>query len=207
MRKLMYIAIGFAAACGVRAYGDGTVMVILAAAVVLLACLVGTNRYVWKRCLLALLGCVLGVYWFGFFRSSYLEPVLPMDGQRATLSVRAIDFGEPEQGFTFFDGLIAVEERTYLIHVRLKGEVDVEPGMVFSGTYSVSVPEGNTYNSGKGSFLYAYQREITEVSHAEDKWYDQLAVIRRQVRTAIKEAFPEDTYPFALALFLVMLRS
>ena len=203
MRKLMYAVLGFAASCGICAYGAEAAMAVPVATVILfLICLKGGKRHFGKKLLFVWLGCLLGVFWFGRFYTGYLGPVLPMDGKTETISVRTVDFGKPQGDCTFFEGILEVEDQTYLVHTRLKGDITVEPGTVYSGDFHVTVSPGNTYNSGKGSFLYAYQKDELTVSVSEERWFDRLAVIRRDINRALKETFPEDTYPFALALFL-----
>jgi len=203
MRKLMYMAIGFGAACGASAYGGASVLKYPAAGVmVLILCLIGERENLWKKLVLESMSCVLGFFWYGQFHSIYLSPVMPMDGQVVTLTIRASDFGEPDRGFTFFDGTLEAESKTYLVHTRLDGDVQVVPGMAFTGEFYVSVQAGGTYSTGKGSFLYAYQKEELTITQTEEVWTDRLAALRHEIRGILKLLFPEDAYPFAKALFL-----
>lgn len=203
MRRLMYLAIGFAIACGVCAYADDTVWCHPAAgALVLILCMVGTKRWLRKKLMLASLGCVLGFFWFGQYRDHYLDPITAMDSRDVLLTIRAVDYGSSWKGFAFFDGTVSVEDNTYLVHTRLKEDIPVEPGMNISGVFHISTAVGGTSQSGKGSFLYAYQKEEITITRSEPEWYDKLASWRRDIKKILQDTFPEDTYPFAKALLL-----
>lgn len=203
MRKLMYAAIGFAAACGAWAYlGDGYEKYITAVVIMVLLCLPDRKVSFLRKLTVSFLGCLLGFFWFSQFHSHYLQPVLALDGQTLLLSIRASDFGNGEEGFTFFDGIIEIEEKTYQVHTRLEGNVEVEPGMTFTGDFRIRVVTAGTYQSGRGSFLYAYQKEELIRSRTEEIWLDRLAVLRRNIKNTLTKTFPEDTVPFAKALLL-----
>lgn len=202
MRRLMYVSLGFGVACGLRIYIEESWMQYAAAnVVILLLCLVDRKQAFWKKLLLSFLGCVMGFFWFSQFQSRYLEPILPLDEQTATLTIRASDFGVENRGFTFVDGTVNLDGKTYLVHTRLKGSVAAEPGSTFQGNYRIHVSE-DSYNAGYGSFLYAYQQDKLVAYQGEPVWFDRIAVLRREIKLILKNTFPEDTDPFAKALLL-----
>ena len=201
MRTLMYLALGFGIACGGCAYCTGAAVYGSAAAAVLLLCMIGKKHLFVRRLVLAALGCLLGFFWFSRFHSLYLKPVEGLDQQVVSLSIRSSDFGEAWRGDTFFDGTVELEGNTYRIQTRLKDDVDVEPGMVFSGRFYLRVmPTG--IDPGEGIFLAAYQEDTITQGWAQPEWYDAIARFRRDIKGILQQTFPEDTRPFARALLL-----
>ena len=202
MRRLMYFTIGVAAACGVCAYMEGGVgKYCLCALLLLLLCLPDRNVLFARKLFFSAFGCVLGFFWFSQFYGAYLDPVLPLDGQTRSLSIRASDYGEEGKYAVFFDGTVEIGEHTYQIQTRLKKDAQIEPGMVISGKFNVSVLDTGI-RPGQGVFLSAYQKEEIRITTSAENWMDRIAHIRREIKLALEDTFPEDVRPFAKALFL-----
>ena len=202
MRRLMYITIGFAAACGACAYMDGALAKYgAAAALVVLLCLPDRTCFFRRKLVLSVLGCVLGFVWFFQFQGRYLAPVLPMDGQTVPMTIRASDYGAITDHATFFDGSVTFSDQTYSVRTRLKEETEVEPGMLVSGEFYIRAALTGI-RPGQGIFLAAYQKGELTVSRSGGQWTDRIAALRRELQLTLNRVFPEDVRAFAKALFL-----
>ena len=202
MRRLLYLTLGFATACGACAYMEGELAKYGNSAVMLLFfCLIDRKVPFGRKLILSALGCVLGLFWFSQFHGRYLQPLLPLDGQTVSLSIRASDFGEKWEYATFFDGTVALSGKTYQIQTQLKDDIEVEPGMVFSGNFHIRA-EDTGIRPGEGIFLAANQKDKVTITDSPEQWRDRIAKLRREIKIALDEVFPEDARPFAKALFL-----
>lgn len=198
----MYIAIGFAAACGACVYGGaGNGKYLAAGILILLLCLIDWKVPFLRKGMVSGFGCILGFFWFSQFFGTYLQPVLPLDGQLIPLQIRASDYGQQEDDAIYFDGTVEIGGHTYQIRTRLDGDLRIEPGVTISGNFFLRVVQTGL-GSGKDIFLCAYQREPVSVTRDEHRWWDEIARIRKGIREILKETFPEDAWPFAKALFL-----
>lgn len=202
MRRLMYVAVGFATACGVCAYMDGEfVKYCFSAGLLLLLCLPGGSVPFVRKLTLSVFGCALGFFWFSQFYGTYLAPVLPLDGESMYLSIRASDYGEKGKYAVIFDGTVDIGEHTYLIHARLKENEQIQPGMIVSGDFNISVLDTGI-RPGQGVFLAARQKDEIKITWDSEHWQDRVAHLRREIKHALEETFPEDACPFAKALLL-----
>lgn len=202
MRRLMYVAIGFAVACGCCAYIDGEVgKYCLSGLLLIFLCLLDRKAFFTGKLALSVFGCVLGFFWFAQFHGHYLAPLLPMDSQTISLSIRASDYGEEGDYATFFDGTVKLSGNTYQIQTQLTEDIAVEPGMVFSGDFYIRAIDTGI-RPGQGVFLVAYQKEELTVTHSQEHWLDRIAQLRREIRLALDETLPDDASPFAKALLL-----
>ena len=88
MRKLMWFAVGFAAACAGGAYLQYGIWIALAAICV---CTLILSKYR-REIFCILLGCAVGASWFLCFDLVYLAPVRAVDGQLLQLDITATDY-------------------------------------------------------------------------------------------------------------------
>lgn len=202
MRKLMYFSMGFAVSCGVCVYIDGGLWKYpIAAALILMLCLIGRKRSLMPRVLTALLGCMIGFSWYTQFYNRYLSSVVELNGKTVPLAIRAADFGQEEANYTFVDGTVHINGNTYRIQVRLKDSVAVEPGQKFAGTWYLRAVDTGI-KPGYGIFLAAYQDGTVTVGKTQKHWLDKIAYIHRDIQHVLKNTFPVDVHPFARALLL-----
>lgn len=212
MRKLMWFAIGFGLACVLCAYllWSGNMWLIAGVLLAAAACMGAAGRK--KACLgipaLMLLGCAAGFGWFSVVQQAYLFPAEELDGQTVPAVITARQYSEQSLYGTSVDGLIRWDGRTYRIRVYLKGEQEVAPGDRMEGNFRIrlTTPEGqkeSTYYQGKGIFLIGSQSGELELHPAQKLELRFLpAVLARQAKEILKQALPEDVFPFAQALLL-----
>ena len=72
MRRIVYLALGFAAACGLCLYSDRwEIRLIGTGLILLLGILAERKPGAVHRCLVLLFGCVLGFAWFGMYTAHH----------------------------------------------------------------------------------------------------------------------------------------
>ena len=202
MRRLMYFTMGFGAVTGACVYADGKLFRYLAAVMlVILLCRIEKNVPFKKKGFLALMGGIMGLCLFSQFQSRYLSPILPLDAQTVSLAIRASDYEESRDYGVFFDGTVELEGHTYQIQTRLKESQNIQPGMTVTGDFVLQVVKTG-FGSGKDLFLSAAQRGDVTIRRDESRWQDNVAKIRKEIKTILKTVFPPDAYPFAKALLL-----
>ena len=212
MRTLMWFTIGFAASCGLFAYGRDSRWLLPAAILAVLVlvagvCLTGRRKYL-RPALAVLTGSLLGLGWFGISYLSRLQPLQAMDAERFAISVTATDYGYETGYGTAVDGLVPVDGKIRQIRLYLSEEVEIRPGDRIEGAFRLSVTmpdekEDSTWFQGKGIFLLGYQTGEIQVAPAEKipGWCFP-ALLRQKIQSILTQCFPEDTSAFARALLL-----
>lgn len=161
----MWFTIGFAAACGLCAYvlpEDFRAAFLWSA--VLLALLTGIpgRRFcAFRAGTLVLLGCALGLGWYGRYYDLYLDVPVSMDGRTETVTIRTTDYSYETDYGTGIDGIVSLDGKSYQVRAYLDEQPPMEPGQEITGPFRfrVTTPDGKeegTYHSGKGIFLLAY---------------------------------------------------
>ena len=208
MRKLMYFTIGFAAACALCAYGASLpIRIICIAALVFFCASAGRNAKPLPRALLALMGCAVGLFWYGQYHSHYLSAPVALDGQTVTASIRTSDYSYETTYGMAVDGTVRLDGKTYQVRTYLDAGEPLEPGTILTGAFHfrVTTPDGAeeaTYHQGKGIFLLAYQTDQVTAAQSSPTWREYPAELRHQIKATLQTHFPEDTYPFAKALLI-----
>ena len=211
MRKLMWFAIGFAAACGLCAYVLPTQTLNVFAAVfgstAFFLAVFGRKFPLYRRAALVFFGCTLGLCWYVAFRSRYLTVPAALDGKTYIVTIRTADYSEDTSYGVSVEGTLQREGRTYQVRVYLDQTETLEPGILLNGPFhfSATSPQEDpvSYLSGDGIFLIARQEDALSVSHdPETTWQDRIAHLRQWLRSAIHACFPPDAEPFARALLL-----
>lgn len=208
MRILMWLAIGFAAACTLCAYilPMGWILPIM------LAILFAAGlSFLWKplrRLATALLGCALGLLWFCGFYAIQLKPALNADGSQWMIHAVASDYSYDTKYGSAVDAHIKLEERSYQIRLYLDEKTPISPGDTVTGTFRLryTAPDTGTfsrYHQGKGIFLLGYQEESVEITSGTPKTLtENAAVLRNEIQNILRDSFPEDVFPFVQALLL-----
>ena len=212
MRTLMWFTIGFAASCGLFAYGRDSRWLLPAAvlAVLLLVagtCLTGRRKYT-RRALAVLIGSLLGLGWFGMSYLSRIQPLQVMDGEQFAISVTATDYScETEYG-TAVDGMVPVNGKKRQIRLYLSEVAEILPGDKIEGSFRLAVTmpdeaEDSTWFQGKGIFLLGYQTgELSIASEEKIPGWCFPAVLRQKIQSILEQCFPKDASAFARALLL-----
>lgn len=202
MRKLMWFTIGFAAACGLSAYGPGPVCVKFFCLLTGLAALAAWKAPFCRRPALVLLGCTLGLLWYGVFQAQYLQTASALDGATKILTVRTSDYSRDMDYGSSVEGTLELDGKTYRVMAYLEEETSVEPGTFLKGPFRVSMTAPRedpvSYLSGEGIFLRLRQVDALEAGEDTEKaWLDRVAFLRQRIREILETCFPADALPFA----------
>ena len=212
MRRLLWFTLGFGGICLICVYflWGRTLWVpaaICGCAWVLLCC-IGVK---WEKAhpLAALfLGSCTALLWFSFFKAAYLGPVLPLDGQKVSLTVTASEHSGKTQYGDRVSGWFLWEGKPYRISLSLKKEISIAPGDKITSEFLVrlTLPEGekeSLYQSGSGMFLFGTQKADAVIdSSAADAWFLIPEKAASRLRGILEICLPKDAAAFAKALLL-----
>lgn len=208
MRILMWLAIGFGAACALCAYILPTGWVLPLALTVILAAGFG---FCWKplrRPATALLGCALGLLWFFGFYAIRLEPAVQADGKTSMIYASAIDYSYETKYGSAVDASIRLDSQSYQVRLYLDEKTTISPGDTITGSFRLVYTEPDQgkfsrYHQGKGIFLLGYQDGSVEIAAGEPNGLTQKASeLRASIKNILRESFPEDVFAFVQALLL-----
>lgn len=209
MRRLMWFAIGFGAACAMGAYLSPGFAVLMGAGGVLAAISVLvllSKRIRWVGCVC--LGLALGLLWFGGFDSLFLGPARQADGEIREIALAVTDAPmETDRGGVVW-GTATLQGRRYKTQLYLNSrEALPELGDVLVLNARLRLTTGGkesaTSHGGDGIFLLAYQTgSVTVRPGAADTIWILPARWRGKLIDLLNRAFPQDTAGFARALLL-----
>ena len=208
MRRIVYLALGFAAACGLSLYSDRwEIRLIGTGLVLLLGILAERKPGAVRRFLVSLLGCALGFAWFGGYTAHHVQPISDLDGETVECAIRVSDYSRETDYGSAVDGTIQVEGNTYRVMVYLKQVREVKPGDIMNGLFRLRVTaqtgeDPSSYYQGKGVFLLAYQKDELRLSSEECALRDVPAIIRYRIQGILETYIPSDCVAFAKALLL-----
>lgn len=210
MRKLLWFSLGFALACGFCAYllpDSGIIPVVLCVVFGIATAVAFRHKSYGRAAVLIVLGCVAGFAWFSLFRSVYLQNTVEIDGEERLVTIQASDYGYETNYGMAVDGVLKLEGKPYQVRTYVNENQQIEPGDFLRGTFRfrVTTPDGKeeeTYHSGKGIFLLAYQADTIEIQDTDIPMWCKPAQMRQQLKELLHACLPEDVYPFAKALLL-----
>ena len=202
MRKLMYLAIGVAAACGLFAYG----LTIDFRIPLALACVLGLAGMKSIRCravALVLSGLALGCFRYERFETNCLDAAYALDGKKEAVTLRTSEYGEETDYGTSVKCTLVLEEREYAVRLYLAEEMSVEPGMLLTGEFRFAAVEPGEYLAGEGIYLTARQEDELLIStDPESRLSDRIAKLRKWLNGALEASVPSDTLGLAKGLLL-----
>lgn len=204
MRKLMWFTVGFAASCAFCVYVLPTAWLIpLLGIGALLSFRI--KRY---RSMTVTLGMLAGIVWFMLFQGEYLNTVKSYDGASIDVRITASGYSFETSYGVAFDGNIVIDGESCGIRVYLNQKEEIMPGDVVEGRFSFRyTPPGgkeeSTHHSGKGIFLLAYQKGLTEhTKGAALTWSHSPAFFAGEIKARIQRVFPNDVAAIVQALLL-----
>lgn len=212
MRKLMWFALGFAAACALCAYlwmTEFYLIPILIGVGLFAASLVLSKWCKLLRCVAAVcLGCTVGLLWFYLYSVNYLSLAAQLNEQTVETSAFCTDYSYDTAYGTAVEGVLMQEGKPLRAKFYLDEKLLLQPGdeMLGNFEYRVTTPDGSdepTAHRGKGIFLLAYQKEELQIRKPDQlpSWTIP-ARLRHTLLEILDTAFPEDTAAFAKALLL-----
>ena len=208
MRRIVYLALGFAAACGLSLYSDRwEIRLIGTGLVLLLGILAERKPGAVRRFLVSLLGCALGFAWFGGYTAHHVQPISDLDGETVECAIRVSDYSRETDYGSAVDGTIHMGGNPYRVTVYLKQVREVKPGDIMNGLFRLRVTaqtgeDPSSYYQGKGVFLLAYQKDELGLSSEECALRDVPAMIRYRIQGILETYIPSDCVAFAKALLL-----
>lgn len=209
MRRLMWLTIGFGAACVVGAYFYQVDLLWLALAAAVCfggALAVGLK---WKRSrpvAVIFLGIVVGCLWFRGYDALYMDNAQKLDEQIVTIDAVASDHSYETDYGIGVDAQTKLNGKTYNLRLYINEDTPLKPGDTIRGSFLLRYTnreEDETYHRGNGVFLLGYPRGDIETAPCEKtplRFYP--AVLRQKLIDIMEEAFPSDTAFFAKALLL-----
>ena len=208
MRILMWLTIGFGAACALCAYFLPVGWILPLILVFLLASGLGLCWKPLRRPATALLGCALGLVWFCGFYTIRLKPADRADGASFMLCASASDYSYETKYGSAVDACINLDGQDYQVRLYLDEKKTIFPGDTIEGTFQMKYTDPDEgkfsrYHQGNGVFLLGYQEGSVEVASGDEKGLTQNAsVLRRKIQNILRKSFPEDVFPFVQALLL-----
>jgi len=211
MRNLMLLTLGFGAACVGCAYlfpMYGVLQAVLAVGIAFALRHFGRKYRIFRIAALLFLGIALGLGWYAGFHRLYLAPAAALDGTTCQAELRASDYSYETDYGTAVDAVMRIADKSYQVRVYLDGKEALSPGTELRGTFRFRMTtadsiRGETYHSGKGIFLLAYQRdEVAAVQIPPETLRERAACLRREIENILELSFPKDTLPFVKALLL-----
>lgn len=205
MRRLMWFTIGAALACGLWVHDILFPELPLLGAGVLLLVL-GRKTARLKAAGWVLFGCVLAFSWCSRYDQLYVSDAAALNEKTEEATIRVTDYSWDTRYGIAAEGKMNLGGRNFKVRVYLREQQYLMPGHILSGPFrfSLTTPEGaNTYHSGEGIFLLAYQAGALEVGFSTaQSIQNRIADLRHWILDTLDDCFPADTAPFARALLL-----
>lgn len=210
MRKLMWLAVGFAAATAFGVYlVSGHWLLLLAA-----FCFAGTvallllKQKITKIAALALGGAAAALCWFWCFDTFYLADIRQSDGQTVDLAVEVCEYTVPTSYGSSVEGVATVNGKRCKLRLYTDVFLELSPGDMLHCSAKLKYTAGGgvrepSYLRGEGIFLTGSVKSILRMDRAERVPARYLgAQLRRSLLALIDRTFPADTLGFARALLL-----
>lgn len=212
MRLLMWISLGFGAACGLGVYllpQEALLTVLIAAGSAALGMGLVGIRFRWMRPVAgAALGMCLGMLWFLGYSQGYLSDARGWDGVTRDAVVTAADFSNEIGYGSSVEGYIRIEGKPVRIRVYLRETSEIAPGDLLSGRFrfddtAPGTGERTSRLQGKGVFLTARQRgDVAIEKSAKTHWWQYPPKLARTITQMLEQVLPGDVLPFVRALLL-----
>lgn len=212
MRKLMWLSLGFGAACAVGAYLlSGAILFWVGAALAAAAVtgLVASRSSIpVKAAAVICLGFSVGLIWYQLYDTVYLNTAREADEKILSVSMRATDYSYETAYGVAVDGKVSLFGKDYSVRIYMNADSPVTPGTAIHGEFRFRYTasggmQAPTYHRGEGIFLVAYPAgDVTAVSPTQRSWRYIPAYLREFLLQTIDGVFPEDVRPFSKALLM-----
>lgn len=208
MRKLMWVTIGFAAACFAGALGFVAEAWILAVCALVgsILCLVLKRKWLHLRIVAAvLLGLCLGAGWVWGYDLVYMSDAKAADGQIRWVTAEAIQYSYDGGFGPKVEASIRLGSHRYPVLLSLGEEDPARPGDQITGVFELHLTTQTKagYRRAQGIILVGYPQEELSVRPPQKIPFRHYpAMMRKTLIDTIDHSFPEDTGAFAKALLL-----
>lgn len=210
MRKLVWFAVGFAAAAVLCAYLPLETAALYIAILCGLFCMGLSFLKDNRSAVLAvtLLGFSFGMLYCWGYGAVMLSGAKSYDGKSEWVEIEATDYSFETGYGTGVDGTATLDGHNYRVRLYLDDYQEIKPGDRISGRVRLRYTceggiENATYHRGEGIFLLAYGEGGIRIEKADavpGKYF--AARWRKQISGRLDDIFPEDTAFFAKALLL-----
>ena len=209
MRKLMWFAVGFTAACAAGVYLQMNVFCMALGLLCLLG-FVGSFFFESKPAKFVariLLGIVIGLVWICGFSGLYLSAAKNHDGETLPVTIIASDYSYTPNYGQAFDGYVDLDGKHYQVRCYLNENHKIAPGQTVTGEFRLRFTGAGgeqeaTHHQGKGIFLLATQKSEVQIAEGRIRIVDYPVLWRQKITQRITEIFPSDGAGFARALLL-----
>lgn len=212
MRKLLWFTLGFGGACLFCAYllwdVGAVIPAVLSTFSGILFLVFGIKRKALRSLGLVLMGCAAALGWFSLYRAEYLNPLLPLDGEKLTITIYADEASEKSLYGSQVSGWTQIDGKPYRIRLYLKKDQTMEAGdrLTAETLLRLTLPGGkkeNRYYAGNGLFLLGTQKSEGTVNKSGRKdWILLPGKTAALLKRTIAACLPEEGVPFAQALLL-----
>lgn len=207
LRVLMWLAIGFTAACAAGVYLSTDIWLAAVCFMLAVGLLLVKRRFA-KIAALVMLGAAIGSIWLYGYDCFYLSTAKQYDDQTVNAVVTVTDYGYETGYGTAADGKLYLEDKEYAVRMYLNESDSMSPGDRVVGEFRLRLTtkdavRGQTYHQGDGIFLLVYTTgEVnTEKDSAVSPQYFA-AELRHKIIEILDSTFPMDVCGFARALLL-----
>lgn len=197
MRRLMWFSVGFLAACAVCAYFLVEPWLLAgAAAFAVGACVCLAVK--WRPVAAVCLGICAGLGWYWVYDAGYLSPLGTLPEEPVQITAQCTDYGYVTGSGTAVDAVVYIGELPYGIRLYLRGALEIEPGDVVMGEFTL---EPSLHTGGR--LLEGYQASDAQLGKSgQIPFWCMPARWRHGILGIIGTHFPDDAAPFAAALLL-----
>lgn len=212
MRILVWLTLGFGAACGSCAYllpnEPLWTLVTLFGVLTGVGFVLGRKHEEGNAAALVFLGCAAGLCWWHMFDTVYISPVRAIDGTGRNMTFTACDYSMETQFGTSVYAHVVLEGKEYKARVYMDEVFSCGPGDVITGRFKLRLTakdaEGdNVSYRSSGIFLTASASGEPLIRKADSVPLRYRPVVMREgIAALIDRCFPEDTSGFSKALLL-----
>lgn len=211
MRKLVWISMGFAAACltGAILYGGwlllaAVIMLVITGALAILS----RKNSAGSLLLLTAIGCTAGLVWFGLYDQIFVMIPRAADGKTLSVSMEATDYSTKTDYGSAVEAKVTMNGCQHRVKAYLNKEIQLAPGDMVTGQFRFRLTtdgglKNPTNHRSEGIFLLAYSVGESQIEKADGAALEHYpAIWRRQLLSRIQDLFPQDAGAFASALLL-----
>ena len=204
---MLWLALGFAAACGMGIWMPAENWILPAALGCAVVCL-AVWKFGFRKAAAVLLGGAIGLAAYGVYQYSYLSPARAMDGIVLETTVTATDYSDQTDYGIAVDGEFLLQGKSYRIRLYMDDAGEICPGYTIHGYFELryTAPGGMrdaTYHAGDGILFLGYERGKAEVrwnaNTGNAYWGSRM---RRIIANRLDSLFPTDVSAVVRALFL-----
>ena len=208
MRKLMWIALGFALMCAATAYLGGLVTLcigLVAVVVGITALIIGRTNVRFRILGLICVGLVFGLVVCGIYFANSLSKAESFHNREITIHATVTDYSFSTDHGSAAAVKAMIDGEEFSAQLYFSEDLSLKPGDQVDGTFRTEYTGGAdaTFHFGKGILLLGYQRDEITVTESDGVPLSLMsAVWRRDIVNTLDQCFSGDCAAFVKALLL-----